>query len=176
MTLIEFKASSTAQQLEAGAATPRPTNLKARLVFVDGVALSGGFALSAFVLGAPNQAQRWEHLFWILFATMVGLVVLRCQGLFLARVSAVRAVELTRVTYSSGIPIGSTVTVTARALLNGVWSALVQATFHRDLSALKITVRPSGEIAMASMAHKTVGPIRLAGLVPSAFAAKRLFR
>ena len=103
MTLIEFKASSTAQQLEAGAATPRPTNLKARLVFVDGVALSGGFALSAFVLGAPNQAQRWEHLFWILFATMVGLVVLRCQGLFLARVSAVRAVELTRVTYSSGI-------------------------------------------------------------------------
>ena len=77
MTLIDFKASSTAQQLEAGAPTPRPTNLKARLVFVDGVALSGGFALSAFLLGAPNQAQRWEHFFFIVFATMVGLVVLR---------------------------------------------------------------------------------------------------
>ena len=103
MTLIDFKASSTAQQLEAGAPTPRHTNLKARLVFVDGVALSGGFALSAFLLGAPNQAQRWEHFFFIVFATMVGLVVLRSQGLFLARVSAVRAVELTRVTYSAGI-------------------------------------------------------------------------
>jgi exopolysaccharide biosynthesis polyprenyl glycosylphosphotransferase len=102
MALIEFNPSSTAQ-LEAGAPTPRPINLKARLVFADGVALSGGFALSAFLLGATSQAQRWEHLFFILFATMVGLVVLRCQGLFLARVSAVRAVELTRVTYSSGI-------------------------------------------------------------------------
>ena len=38
-----------------------------------------------------------------MFATMVGLIVLRSQGLFLARVSAVRAVELTRVTYSAGI-------------------------------------------------------------------------
>jgi exopolysaccharide biosynthesis polyprenyl glycosylphosphotransferase len=100
--------------------------LKARLVFVDGVALSGGYALSAFLLGAPNQAQRWEHFFFILFATMVGLVVLRCQGLFLARVSAVRAVELTRVTYSAGI-LALCLSVTDRLVhrpINQRWLAL----------------------------------------------------
>ena len=133
MTLIEFKASSTVQ-LEEGAptlapnpqSTQRPTNLKARLVFVDGVALSGGYALSAFLLGATSQAQRWEHLFFILFATLVGLVVLRSQGLFLARVSAVRAVELTRVTYSAGI-LAVCLSVTDRLVhrpINQRWLAL----------------------------------------------------
>jgi exopolysaccharide biosynthesis polyprenyl glycosylphosphotransferase len=133
MTLIEFKARTNAQ-LEAGARAPqatpkpvtRPTNLKARLVFIDGVALSGGYALSAFLLGATSQAQRWEHLFFVLFATVVGLVVLRSQGLFLARVSAVRAVELTRVTYSAGI-LALCLSVTDRLVhrpINQRWLAL----------------------------------------------------
>jgi Bacterial sugar transferase/CoA-binding domain len=101
MTLLEFR-SSTTTSFDTPAGQPT-ANLKARLVFGDAVALSLGFATSSLIVGAPNQTQRWQFVFLTVFATMVGLVVMRSQGLFRARVSAVRAVELTRVTYSTTI-------------------------------------------------------------------------
>ena len=101
MTLLEFRPGATTH-LDTKSGQPS-ANLKARLVAGDAVALSLGFTLSAFIVGASNQSQRWQYLFLIVFATVVGLVVMRSQGLLLARVSAVRAVELTRVTYSAGM-------------------------------------------------------------------------
>jgi exopolysaccharide biosynthesis polyprenyl glycosylphosphotransferase len=103
MTVLEFK--------ETGATSPGPhprrpsptSHLKWRLVAGDAVAIGLGYSLSVLFVGKPVRGELWEHALLVVLAMTAGLMVLRAQGLFRARVSAVRAVELTRVTYSAGI-------------------------------------------------------------------------
>src|SRR6202008_61009 len=95
MTVLEFK--------EAGATAPRPhprrpsptSHLKWRLVAGDAVAIGLGYSLSILFVGKPVRGELWEHALLVVLAMTAGLMVLRAQGLFRARVSAVRAVELT---------------------------------------------------------------------------------
>ncbi|HEY7628365.1 MAG TPA: sugar transferase [Ilumatobacteraceae bacterium] len=102
MTVLEFKAPTSV----AAPARPRAqatTNLKSRLVAGDAIALALGFELSAVALGTPRSLGVWEQFVIVAVPTLAGLGVMKWQGLFLARVSAVRAVELTRLTYSAAI-------------------------------------------------------------------------
>jgi exopolysaccharide biosynthesis polyprenyl glycosylphosphotransferase len=103
MTVLEFKAPGAASPGTVSRRPPAATHLKWRLIAGDAVAIALGYGVSVAITGSPAGGEIWEHALLVLFATTAGLMVLRAQGLFLARVSAVRAVELTRITYSAGI-------------------------------------------------------------------------
>ena len=73
---------------------------KLKLMLVTGDALAMALAYAGVVVGIdyPHDHGWWRAVAVVVAATALGLFSLRSQGLFLARVSAVRIVELTRST------------------------------------------------------------------------------
>lgn len=103
MTVLEFKAPGSATPGPGSARPPAVSHLKWRLMVGDAVAIGLGYMLSIALFEGPDSGELWEHALLVLLAMTAGLTVMRTQGLFLARVSVVRAVEFARVTYSAGI-------------------------------------------------------------------------
>lgn len=125
MTVLEFKAPGSATP---GTGPPRPSatnSLKWRLMAGDALAIGFGYGLSAAFVGRPAHGELLEHAILVSLAMMVGLIVMRAQGLFRARVSAVRAVEFTRVTYSAAILV-VVLTLLDRAIDHSVNQRLLQ--------------------------------------------------
>ncbi len=77
---------------------PQKTRLKAILIAGDALALAAATTIVLLVVNYPESRPWWNPFALVLSATAIGLVCLRSQGLFLARVSAVRIVEFTKST------------------------------------------------------------------------------
>lgn len=83
----------------------RSRKLKALLICGDAAAFVLGYALILDIANFP-QTHGWLRSCAVAAAaTAIGLTAARSQGLFLARVSAVRTVELTRITRAIGLTI-----------------------------------------------------------------------
>jgi len=72
--------------------------LKLVLILGDSLALFGGFAVAVLWSDYPTRHGLVRAAALLVAAVGIGLFAMRSQGLFLARVSAVRIVELTRST------------------------------------------------------------------------------
>jgi exopolysaccharide biosynthesis polyprenyl glycosylphosphotransferase len=75
--------------------------LKAALVAGDALAIATSYAIVTLVAGFGHGSQWWKPWAVVSSAVAIGLFCIRMQGLFLARVSSVRIVELTRITRAS---------------------------------------------------------------------------
>lgn len=83
----------------------KSSKLKVMLVTGDAVAFAVGYALILDFADFPSSHGWAKSIAVVAAAVAIGLVAVRSQGLFLARVSAVRIVELTRSTRATGIAI-----------------------------------------------------------------------
>ena len=83
----------------------KSNKLKVVLVTGDAVAFALGYLLIVRVSDFPSAHGFARSVAVVTAATAIGLVAVRSQGLFLARVSAVRIVELTRSTRAVGLTI-----------------------------------------------------------------------
>ena len=72
--------------------------LKLLLITGDGLALAVGYLSVILAVGFPASHGLLRSMGVVCSAVIIGLASMRSQGLFLARVSAVRVVELTRST------------------------------------------------------------------------------
>ncbi len=79
----------------------RKNRLKLALIGVDAFALMVAFVVALDVSNYRGYHGNLRSLVVVASGVAVGLLALRSQGLYLARVSAVRLVEITRVTRSS---------------------------------------------------------------------------
>ena len=70
--------------------------LKLLLITGDGLALAVGYLSVILAVGFPASHGLLRSMGVVCSAVIIGLASMRSQGLFLARVSAVRVVELTR--------------------------------------------------------------------------------
>ena len=75
----------------------RKSRLREMLVGIDALALAAAWTLALFVLGRANR-ETSQGLLVVLGTTALGLWLLSVQELYLARVSAIRSVELSRLT------------------------------------------------------------------------------
>ena len=76
----------------------KSSKLKLVLVTGDAVAFALGYVLALDLADFPSTHGWPKSVAVVAAAIAIGLVAVRSQGLFLARVSAVRIVELTRST------------------------------------------------------------------------------
>ena len=83
----------------------KSSKLKVMLVTGDAVAFALGYVLALDLANFPSTHGWPKSVAVVAAAIATGLVAVRSQGLFLARVSAVRIVELTRSTRAVGIAI-----------------------------------------------------------------------
>ena len=83
----------------------KSSKLKVMLVTGDAVAFALGYALILDFANFPTTHGWFKSVAVVAAAIAIGLFAVRSQGLFLARVSAVRIVELTRSTRAVGIAI-----------------------------------------------------------------------
>ncbi len=81
------------------------SKLKVTLITGDAIAFALGYAFMLDVANFPSSHGWPKSVAVVAAATAIGLIAVRSQGLFLARVSAVRIVELTRSTRAVGIAI-----------------------------------------------------------------------
>ncbi|HQZ33485.1 MAG TPA: sugar transferase [Ilumatobacteraceae bacterium] len=93
--------------------------LKVTLVGGDALAYALGFGVVIQVVGYPAQRGQWRALVVVAVATAIGLLAMKAQGLFLARVSVVRVLELTRSTRAAALTAGGMIIVD-RVLRTGV--------------------------------------------------------
>ena len=84
----------------------RRQNLKLMLVTGDAVALGLGYLGVVWYVGYGDTHGMARAAAVVAAAVVIGLLALRGQGLFLARVSAVRIVELTRTTRAMAVLAG----------------------------------------------------------------------
>lgn len=87
------------------------SKLKLALVFGDALAFALGYAAMILSLDFPAAHGWLRAIGCIISAVALGLLCLRSQGLFLARVSAVRVVELTRSTRAVAMMLVSIIVV-----------------------------------------------------------------
>ena len=85
--------------------------LKLVLVLGDALAIALGYVVVLLAAGYPHGRAWWSTVALIATATVVGVLCIRGQGLFLARVSAVRIVELTRSTRAFALLGGSMIVI-----------------------------------------------------------------
>lgn len=83
----------------------KSSKLKVMLVTGDAVAFAVGYALILDFANFPASHGWAKSVAVVAAAVAIGLIAVRSQGLFLARVSAVRIVELTRSTRAIGLTI-----------------------------------------------------------------------
>ncbi len=83
----------------------KSSKLKVLLITGDAVAFALGYALILDYANFPSTHGWPKSVALVGAAVAIGLAAVRSQGLFLARVSAVRIVELTRSTRAVGIAI-----------------------------------------------------------------------
>ena len=83
----------------------KSSKLKVMLVTGDAIAFAFGYALVLDYANFPATHGWVKSAAVVAAAVAIGLIAVRSQGLFLARVSAVRIVELTRSTRAVGIAI-----------------------------------------------------------------------
>lgn len=83
----------------------KSNKLKVMLIAGDALALAAGFTAIVRYANFPTTHGLARSVAVVAAAVAIGLIALRSQGLFLARVSAVRIVELTRSTRAVGITI-----------------------------------------------------------------------
>ncbi len=84
------------------APTGRKSHLREVLVGIDALAFVAAWTLSLFVLGRANR-DTVQGMLVVLGTTAIGLWLLSVQELYLARVSAIRSVELSRLTRAAGL-------------------------------------------------------------------------
>lgn len=83
----------------------KSSKLKVILITGDAIAFALGFALMVDVANFPESHGWPKSVAVVSAAVAIGLIAVRSQGLFLARVSAVRIVELTRSTRAVSITV-----------------------------------------------------------------------
>ena len=94
--------------------TVRPVgspNLKSVLVAGDAAAIAIGFSLSLWLSGFYGDHSWRSSAVMVVAAVVVGLWAIRWQGLFLARVSAIRLVEITGIARASAAMAGGVLLV-----------------------------------------------------------------
>ena len=84
------------------APTGRKSHLREVLVGIDALAFVAAWILALFVVGRANR-DTVQGLLVVLGTTAIGLWLLSVQELYLARVSAIRSVELSRLTRAAGL-------------------------------------------------------------------------
>jgi FlaA1/EpsC-like NDP-sugar epimerase len=89
------------------------------LIGGDALSYALGFGIVIQLVGYPEQRGLWAALLVVALATTVGLLAMKAQGLFLARISVVRVFELTRSTRAAALTAGGMIIVD-RVLRTGV--------------------------------------------------------
>lgn len=105
MSYVRSRRSVVSRWEKTMASPLKSSKLRVILVTGDAAALTVGYALMLGFVDFP-ATHGWARSVAVAAAAVtIGLVALRSQGLFLARVSTVRIVELTRSTRAFGITI-----------------------------------------------------------------------